>query len=326
MKSRNQGGRAIRQNGPYKNNNGKRNGNNHGNNNRRVYVNNLTWETSWQELKDHFKQVGQVVRADILEEPNGRSKGCGIVEFQSPSDAIQAVESLNNSELNGRVIYVREDRESPSKELKKSVSKIGGQQITRSNNPGCRVYVGNLSWDVTWQDLKDHFKSVGFSVKKADIIEDNNGRSRGCGLVEFHTPADADTAIEQLNQSDLMGRQIFIRHDKDDVGPFDKNAQPVVYGDTGEVYGCKLYVGNLSYDTTWQSLKDHFKGGGHVARADVMVNDETGRSKGYGFVEYSSSEEAQDAAKRFNNSSLDGRMIFVREDRDERSKVVKGYN
>jgi RNA recognition motif-containing protein len=115
MKSRNQGGRAIRQNGPYKNNNGKRNGNNHGNNNRRVYVNNLTWETSWQELKDHFKQVGQVVRADILEEPNGRSKGCGIVEFQSPSDAIQAVESLNNSELNGRVIYVREDRESPSK-------------------------------------------------------------------------------------------------------------------------------------------------------------------------------------------------------------------
>ena len=314
--------RRERSSGPYDDNNKNKNNNN---NNKRVYVSNLTWETAWQDLKDHFKQVGLVIRADILEQSNGRSKGCGIVEYQLPSDARQAVELLNNSELNGRIIYVREDREAPGvKEIKLPNRTIAGQQIQRPSNPGCRVYVGNLSWDVTWKDLKDHFKSVGFSVKKADIIEDNNGRSRGCGLVEFHNPSDADEAIEQLNQSDLMGRQIFVRHDKGDVG--QSSSQPVKYGDS-EVFGCKLYIGNLAYDTTWQSLKDHFKAsGGTVIRADVMVNEDTGRSKGYGFIEYSLPEEAQEGVKQFNNSTLDGRVIFVREDRDERSKAVKGYN
>lgn len=323
MKSRTVVRRSDRSSVPYNN----RSNNNSNYNNKRLYVNNLSWETRWQDLKDHFKTIGPVTRADILEQANGRSKGCGIVEYQLPMDARRAVEALNNSELNGRIIYVREDREAPTIETKISNrNNVGNQQIQqRPAKPGCRVYVGNLSWDVQWQDLKDYFKSAGFSVKKADIIEDHSGRSKGCGLVEFHSQTDADEAIERLNQSDLMGRQIFIRHDKGD-STNDSDA-PVKYGDSGEVYGCKLYVGNLSFETTWQSLKDHFKSnGGNVNRADVTVNEETGRSKGYGIVEFSSPDEAQEAARSFNNSTLDGRIIFVREDRDERSKAVKGYN
>jgi RNA recognition motif-containing protein len=327
MKSRTVVRRSDRSSVPYNNNNNNNNKRSNPNyNNKRLYVNNLAWESRWQDLKDHFKTIGPVTRADILEQANGRSKGCGIVEYQKPADARRAVEILNNSELNGRIIYVREDREAPTIETKSSNRNNSSQQIQqRPAKPGCRVYVGNLSWDVQWQDLKDYFKSAGFSVRKADIIEDQSGRSKGCGLVEFLTPDDADEAIERLNQSDLMGRQIFIRHDKDDVSN-DSDA-PVKYGDSGEVYGCKLYVGNLSFETTWQSLKDHFKSnGGSVSRADVTVNEETGRSKGYGIVEFSSPDEAQEAARDFNNSTLDGRVIFVREDRDERSKAVKGYN
>lgn len=83
----------------------------------------------------------------------------------------------------------------------------------------------------------------------------------------------------------------------------------------------------MSFESTWHSLKDHFKaGGGTVIRADIKINDDTGRSRGYGFIEYLKPEEAQDAVRMFNNSILDGRMIFVREDRDERSKAVKQYN
>jgi len=83
-----------------------------------------------------------------------------------------------------------------------------------------------------------------------------------------------------------------------------------------EVTSARLYVGNLSYESTWQSLKDHFKNSGNVTRADVQ-QDNDGRSKGYGFVEFTNPHEAASAYAQLNNSYLDGRQIFVREDREE---------
>ena len=79
----------------------------------RLYVHNLAWRVSWQDLKDHFREAGEVVRAEIFTEGHGgRSKGCGIVEMASVDDAANAVEKLMDSELQGRRILIREDRES----------------------------------------------------------------------------------------------------------------------------------------------------------------------------------------------------------------------
>ena len=76
-----------------------------------MYVGNLAWETTWQELKDHMREAGDVVHVDILCEADGRSKGCGLVAYRTAEDALNAVQELNDSELMGRQIFVREDRE-----------------------------------------------------------------------------------------------------------------------------------------------------------------------------------------------------------------------
>mmetsp|Transcript_2157 Transcript_2157/g.5677 ORF Transcript_2157/g.5677 Transcript_2157/m.5677 type:complete len:182 (+) Transcript_2157:120-665(+) len=78
----------------------------------RVYVGNIDWKISWQELKDHMKSAGEVAFADILEEWDGRSKGAGIVEFKNQEGAQNAIATLNDSKLGERLIFVREDRES----------------------------------------------------------------------------------------------------------------------------------------------------------------------------------------------------------------------
>jgi hypothetical protein len=78
---------------------------------RRVYVGNLSWQCKWQELKDHMRTVGEVVYADVMMGADGRSKGCGLVEFANPMEAQRAINELNDSELMGRAIFVREDRE-----------------------------------------------------------------------------------------------------------------------------------------------------------------------------------------------------------------------
>ncbi|CAE8618290.1 unnamed protein product, partial [Polarella glacialis] len=78
----------------------------------RVYVGNIDWKVSWQDLKDHMRTAGEVVFADIFEEQNGRSKGVAVVEYKTPEDAQAAISKLNDTNLGERLIFVREDRES----------------------------------------------------------------------------------------------------------------------------------------------------------------------------------------------------------------------
>lgn len=75
----------------------------------------------------------------------------------------------------------------------------------------------------------------------------------------------------------------------------------------------KLYVGNLSYSTTENGLKDLFAQAGTVNSASIITDRRTGRSKGFGFVEMSSPEEAQKAIDTLNGKELDGRNIRVDE-------------
>ncbi len=75
----------------------------------------------------------------------------------------------------------------------------------------------------------------------------------------------------------------------------------------------KLYVGSLSYDTTDQSLKDAFSKAGNVETATVIIDRMSGRSKGFGFVEMATDEEAKAAIEMWNGKELDGRTVVVNE-------------
>jgi RNA recognition motif-containing protein len=77
----------------------------------------------------------------------------------------------------------------------------------------------------------------------------------------------------------------------------------------------KMYVGNLSYDTTDDSLNAAFAAHGEVASASVVTDRETGRSRGFGFVEMNNDEEAKAAMAALDGTDLDGRPIRVDEAR-----------
>jgi len=79
--------------------------------------------------------------------------------------------------------------------------------------------------------------------------------------------------------------------------------------------GNKLYVGNLSYATTEDDLKTLFAKAGSVASVEVIKDRETGRSKGFGFVEMSSDAEAQAAIDAMNGKEVEGRALTVNEAR-----------
>ncbi len=75
----------------------------------------------------------------------------------------------------------------------------------------------------------------------------------------------------------------------------------------------KLYVGNLSFKTTSDELREHFSQAGTVESASVIEDRETGRSRGFGFVEMATAEDAQAAIEQFNGKDLNGRNLTVNE-------------
>jgi RNA recognition motif-containing protein len=79
--------------------------------------------------------------------------------------------------------------------------------------------------------------------------------------------------------------------------------------------GKKIYVGNLSYGITDSDLQQMFEAHGSVQSAQVIMDRETGRSKGFGFVEMGSDQEAQAAIAALNGKEMDGRNLTVNEAR-----------
>ena len=123
----------------------------------------------------------KVVRAEVATGPDGRSRGYGVAAFAAPGGAAAAIEHLNDKELNGRLVFVRADRMAQSGG--NGCSGVGGSGVGGSGGGGSggggsggggggggthaelpggrRVFVGNLPWDASWHDLKDHFRQAG---------------------------------------------------------------------------------------------------------------------------------------------------------------------
>jgi len=189
-----------------------------------VYVGNLSFDTAWQDLKDHMRQCGEVSRADIMEDRDGKSKGCGLVTFESAGDASRAINELTDSELDGRPIFVREDREAgndrgstrqPKREPYENSS--GGNNRRndrdgRGDNGEVSLYVGNIPWDLSWQDLKDAFAE--YDCAHSDVGDIRDGKSRGFGIVKIPDMSTAKRAIKEMDEAVINGREIYVRFDE----------------------------------------------------------------------------------------------------------------
>lgn len=196
----------------------------------KLFVSNIPFSSSWQDLKDLFKTIGPVIRADVLQTADGRSKGVGTVSFESSQDADDAIAAYNGWDWNGRTIEVREDKFA-AKNDRGGVDTYKGAAYNRNSGGGSTppppppgreddypyesvnseftenasgdgypsetVYAENLPWSTTNQDLLELFGTVG-NVEQAEIKFLPNGKSAGVGVIKFDTPASAEIALAKF--------------------------------------------------------------------------------------------------------------------------------
>lgn len=260
-----------------------------------VFVGNLRYETKWQDLKDHMRRAGNVDSASILEAPNGRSKGCALVKYQHPKEAQRAIRELNESELDGRTIFVQPDKGNPN-------NGTHGNESQNNDSPSpYGVFVGNLPYECSWQALKDYFKSCG-SIERAEVIEDPaTGRKKGFGVIIFTNERAMENAIRKFDGRDFQGRTLEVRRDKKSSGSNNGN------NNSGEF---KIFFGNLDYNCSWQDLKDLVqKRCGRVEHVDIP-------KRGWGVASFSTHRDGAAAIKALDKVVFQSRALEVRWDRD----------
>ncbi|XP_047327526.1 29 kDa ribonucleoprotein A, chloroplastic-like [Impatiens glandulifera] len=179
-------------------------------------------------------------------------------------------------------------------------------------SPDLKLFVGNLPFNVDSATLAGLFEKVG-NVEVVEVIYDKmTGRSRGFGFVTMSTPKEVEAAAEKFNGFELEGRPLRVNAGP----PPPKGESPFRSprsGGGGGSFGSnnRLYVGNLAWGVDESALETLFSEQGKVLEAKVVYDRETGRSRGFGFVTYSSAEEVNNAIESLNGADLNGRPIQV---------------
>lgn len=145
----------------------------------------------------------------------------------------------------------------------------------------------NLSPEVDNKALYDTFSQFG-KILSSKIATGPGGESKGHGFVQYEDEPSAQAAIDTVNGKELVGQQVF-------VGPFKRREDR----DTGADKFTNLYVKNLDESVTDEILQEVFGEIGTLSSAVVMKDDE-GKSKGFGFVNYEKSEDAHTAVEKLN--------------------------
>jgi len=168
----------------------------------RIYVGNLSFDINEEGIRAAFKDIGEITLIDWMEDKRtGKFRGAGFLTFKDPETANKSL-ALNGTELLGRQMKI---------ELSKPNNRAGdrprGETPTKPAEPTNTIFLGNLPFDVTEDDIHALFKESG-TVKDIRWLNDKNtGEFKGCGFVEFEEDTSSDKAVV-LNGTDLKGRSI----------------------------------------------------------------------------------------------------------------------
>ncbi|KAH8055272.1 hypothetical protein JL722_8171 [Aureococcus anophagefferens] len=190
----------------------------------------------------------------------------------------------------------------------------GAAAAPRVEKNPCAVHVGNLSWDTTDEALYELFARVG-DVQSATVQMNRSGRSQGWGLVEFAGDWEVEAAISQCDGAELDGREIRVRADKGSKvapAPAAKKAAAPIEERDKVPEPCKVFVMNLSSDTSAAGLKAHCGGVGEVVDVELLTRGKNNRPSGSAILTYAYEESAAAAIQALEGTELDGRDLRVR--------------
>ncbi|KAG7279961.1 hypothetical protein CRUP_025213, partial [Coryphaenoides rupestris] len=280
-----------------------------------IFIKNLDKSIDNKALYDTFSAFGNILSCKVVCDENG-SKGYGFVHFETQEAAERAIEKMNGMLLNDRKVFVGR-----FKSRKEREAELGARAKEFTN-----VYIKNFGEDMDDEKLREFFSRYGRLAPKRStntaggvtmgvlftgnamsirVMTDNSGKSRGFGFVSFEHHEDAQKAVDEMNGKELNGKLIYVGRAQKKV---ERQTELKRKFEQMKQDRMTRYQ-NLDDGLDDERLRKEFSPFGTITSAKVMT--EGGRSKGFGFVCFSSPEEATKAVTEMNGRIVATKPLYV---------------
>lgn len=305
-----------------------------------VFIKNLDTAIDNKALHDTFAAFGNILSCKVAQDEFGSSRGYGFVHYETAEAANNAIKHVHGMLLNEKKVFVghhipKKDRRSKFDEMKANFT---------------NVYVKNIDPEVTDEEFRTMFENFG-PITSASLSRDQEtGISRGFGFVNFQEHQHAARAVDVLHESDLKGQTLYVsraqkKHEREEelrkqyeaarVEKASKYQGVNLYDDlfSGDLEVVLIndgrYIKNLDDEIDDERLRQEFAPYGTITSAKVMRDElskeekdadekegegarkRLGKSKGFGFVCFSSPEEASKAVTEMNQRMVNGKPLYV---------------
>jgi polyadenylate-binding protein len=265
-----------------------------------IFIKNLDKAIDNKALYDTFSAFGNILSCKIAMDEHG-SKGYGFVHFETEEAARSSIEKVNGMLLNGKKVFVGRFM------TRRERIDMMGDRAKKFTN----VYVKNFGDALDDEKMRTLFEQCG-PITSCKVMTDENGKSKGFGFVGYEEHESAQKAVDVLNGKDIDGRELYVGRAQKKAerhAELKEKFERLKMERINRYQGVNLYVKNLDDTIDDEYLRKEFSQFGTITSAKVMY--EGGRSKGFGFVCFSSPEEATKAVTEMNGRILVSKPLYV---------------
>ncbi|KAJ5579258.1 Polyadenylate-binding protein cytoplasmic and nuclear [Penicillium hetheringtonii] len=252
-----------------------------------LYVGELDPSVTEAMLYELFSSIGQVASIRVCRDAvTRRSLGYAYVNYNNTADGERALEDLNYTLIKGKPCRIMWSQRDPA---------------LRKTGQG-NVFIKNLDNAIDNKALHDTFAAFG-NILSCKVAQDEFGNSKGYGFVHYETAEAANNAIKHVNGMLLNDKKVFVGHHiskKDRQSKFEEMKANFT----------NIYVKNLDTEISDEEFRVMFEKFGEITSA-TLSHDQEGKSRGFGFVNYSTHESAQAAVEEMNEKDIKSQKLYV---------------
>ncbi|CAG9761834.1 unnamed protein product [Ceutorhynchus assimilis] len=268
-----------------------------------VFIKNLDHSIDNKAMYDTFSAFGNILSCKVAQTENGSSKGYGFVHFETEEAAKKSIEKVNGMLLNGKKVYV-----GPFMSSKEREKELGDKVKLFTN-----VYVKNFGLDLTEEQFLNMFTQYGQITSYKIINKESEKTISRFGFVSFETAEAAEAAVKALNGKELIeGKPLYVgraQKKAERQQELKRHFEALKIERLSRYQGINLYIKNLDDTIDDERLRKEFSQFGTITSVKVMMDE--GRTKGFGFVCFSSPEEATKAVTEMNGRIVGSKPLYV---------------
>merc|ERR1712216_1037184 len=236
----------------------------------------------------------------ISYDEQARSKGFGFVHYETEEAAETAIEKVNGKMLKDKIVYVGKFKRKQDHE-----GEVGEKKFTN-------IFVKNLDESATEDTIREMFAAFG-EITSLALMTNEDGTSKGFAFLNFSDMDAAKKAVDAKNGEEFLGKPMFVgraQKKSERMAELKDKFDKIKLERINKYQGVNLYVKNLDEGLDDETFTKEFAEHGQITSCKIM-RDDKGQAEGFGFVCYTTAEEATRAVTEMNGKIIGGKPIYV---------------